>query len=272
MWAWCYAVTRYSRVVTSSRPRVLARRGILPVAVGIALLLAGCGSDSDTASTQPDASASGDSWDVVVEFNEALVAEDFNRAAELSAPESPASRYVEYRTDVQQAQQDADAVQESSGEVTGDEDAGAITASITSAEDEVTYTWTDFSTDDGLVTDWVTEQGPLADQLWTTDSSAEAGGATVALQSAYRTNVGDLYVVLEVTAGADALSADGAASYVPEGGTAVPPGAAVVPDTVGEESSAHLLYVYTGADFGGTVVYEVQNSVDAPIAARIPVS
>lgn len=220
----------------------------------------------------PDASESGDpadAWSTVVAFNEALVARDWAAAGELAEPGSPAAGYVTYREAVSQAQQSAGLTDASTGRVVGDEESGQVTVTLSTDDDEVSYTWDDFEVgSEGLVSSWSTEVGPLSDILVTPDASAEAAGATVTWTHAYVTLDSQLYVVVRLDAQDDLITPDDSiglrtgddtvASSSPVGATEVDAG-----------SSASLLYRADVDALPDALVYEVQNTFDAPAPVEL---
>lgn len=255
----------------------------LALAVAVVVLAAACGAgdDDDPASATAPSAPTGDvaveaaqgvdGWSNVVRFNEALAAQDWTAAEQLAVPGSPASQYVDYRRQVTQAQEAAGMGSTSTADVLPDEDSESLTVRITTGDDTVTYTWTGFETDEfGLVSTWSTAQGPLEQQLVTGSAQDEGAGATVAVTSAYRTDAGDLYVVVSVTATDDVISVDTSPALRRADGTSQEAEVYLGPSGVEPGQDAVVLYVFEGASRQGTLVYEVQNSYDAPLALELP--
>jgi hypothetical protein len=70
-------------------------------------------------------------------------------------------------------------------------------------EETLTYTWRDFTFDQGKIIGWVGKQGPVQDVLWSRESRDSALGTTARLASAYRGNGGSMYMVVEFSAKRD---------------------------------------------------------------------
>jgi hypothetical protein len=266
-------------------PSILRRRGARSALVGVMVcLLAACtsagsedGDEGEPGSSVDRSSEAGEQldaseWEAVVMFNEALVSENYEQALALAAPDSAAQSYVNFRIDAGLALNSAiEPVDSVAGTVTVDDGAQTITATIPIAGEDLTYTWSDFGTEDGLIQDWDTEQGPLEDRLWTGTSTVSVGAATVSLASAFKTFEDELYVVLEVTALRERLTPDVGAGYLVEGEELRLPVLTLTPADIREGTSAMLLYSYEDADLGGTLVYEVQTDFDAPSAVELAV-
>lgn len=218
--------------------------------------------------TEPTGEAS-DVWASTVAFNEALAAARWDEAAALAAPGSPAQAYIAYRTQVDEAQTAAGLDPAATGEVVADEAAGTVSVTV-EGDSGVTYVWSDFETEDGLVSGWSTEQGPLADLITSPGSSAEAAGAVVTLPNAYVTSGGELYVVVGISAVDDTIAVDATATLRLPDGTTSESGAMVGPDEVAPGGSAYVLYPFAANDLDGVLVYEVQNTNDAPVAVELP--
>ena len=268
---------RYSRQMDTSRPSPV-RWPLTGVLVATALVAAGCGATAGTEAapagpTAPvtDAPAAS-TWPVVVDLNTAMASQDYDRAAALTAPGSAAQTYVQYRSDVAEAQQAAGAEAAPDGVVADDEEAGTVTVTIGSGADEVTYVWTDFEVDaSGLVSGWSTEQGRLDSLISDPGSQAVAGGATVSVRSAYQTNEGDLLVVVEISADDTVTLDDNAVVRLDDESTAAS-SAVVGPGEIEAGQSGIAVYRFDGVPLGGTLVYEVQNSYDAPVAVELPLT
>ena len=257
------------------------RRSLTGLAIATALVTTACGTTAGTeaaptapATTQattdaPDAGT----WPVVVDLNSALATQDYEVAAALTAPGSAAQTYVEYRSDVAAAQQAAGAEAAPDGVVVDDEQDGTVTVTIGSGSDEVTYIWSDFDVDEaGLVTGWSTEQGSLSALISSPGSEAEAAGATVSVRSAYQTNEGDLFVVVGIVADDDTVSVDEGTVVRGEDESSAASSATVGPAEIEAGQSGVVVYRFDGIPLGGALVYEVQNSFDAPVAVELPLT
>ena len=270
---------RYPRPMDTSRLSP-ARRPLTGLAVATALAATACGTTAGTeavpttpATTQATADApAASTWPVVVDLNSALARQDYEGAAALTAPGSPAQTYVQYRSDVAAAQEAAGAENAPDGVVVDDEQAGTVTVTIGSGTDEVTYIWSSFDVDQtGLVTGWSTEQGSLDSLISSAGSQAEAAGATVSVRSAYQTNEGELLVVVGVNAD-EMVTVDDSTTVRLDDDSTVASTATVGPAEVEAGQSGVVVYRFDGIPLGGTLVYEVQNNVDAPVAVRLPLT
>jgi hypothetical protein len=241
------------------------------------MLLSGCSAASvnDPSAEGSPASepAVSDAWTSIVAFNEALVAHDWATAASLASPGTTASDYVDYRAQVDQAQQAMGIDPVADEQLETDEATGSVTITVQTADEPVSLTWTGFETDEAdRVVGWATERGPLADQVRGRGPAEEAMGASVVRSSAYLTASDGLYVVLEVSATDDALITDPEAILQLADGRTQPSSAMVGPSDIPPGTSASVVYTFPDAPLDGTIVYEVQNTYDAPVAVRLPVS
>jgi hypothetical protein len=252
------------------------RRPLTGLAIVTALVTTACGTAANTdavpSATTPEATeATGAStWPVVIDLNTAMATQDFASAAALTAPGSAAQKYVEYRSDVAAAQDAAGAEAAPDGVVVEDEQAGTVTVTIGSGTDEVIYVWSGFEVDEaGLVTGWSTEQGRLDSLISSPGSQAEAAGATVSVRSAYRTNEGDLLVVVGVEA-EEMVTVDDSVVVRLDDDSTVASAATVSPSEMDAGRSGVVVYRFGDVPLGGVLVYEVQNSYDAPAAVELP--
>ena len=249
----------------------------------VALAGVGCGDGSSTSDVATNASPSRPAtdvadevtaklpWESVVALNEAFVQRDWVSAGLLISPNSPAAEYLQYREQVEQAQEAAGAPIQQGGTVSADEAAGTVTATI--AETDVTYTWSDFESDDeGLVVGWSTEQGPLSEQLVPSGEAVAGGGAEISISSGYVTNEGELYLVVAVTAVDDMIIVDDSTVLRAASGENVQSTAFVGPSEVAVAETALVVYSMPTTQRAGTLVYEVQNSYDAPLAVEVPLN
>jgi hypothetical protein len=238
---------------------------------------AACGSTADdgaatSPTATPDRSALAQAWASVVEFNQAVADSDWPAAEALAVPDSPAAAYVDYRSQVEQAQQAAGAPPAPGGTVESDQAAGTVTVTI-DGDDAPTYVWSGFETDDaGMVGSWETDQGALGDILVSPGSSGSAAGATVTLAHAYASSSGDLVVVVQVDAQEEAITVDQAVVVDAGQGEPVESDRVVGPSRVPAGGSAVVVYAVPGTQPSGTLVYEVQNDYDAPAPVELPLS
>lgn len=253
------------------------RRTAVAVVAATALASTGCGSASDDAtslasadagvSTDEEATDSGESWSAVVGFSQAVADGDWARAAELSAPDSAAAAYVQYREDVARAQESIGADPAEPLSVTPDSSSGTVTVALS---DDVEYMWSAFDVEGGQVSDFTTDRGRMSDLVILPSGEEQAAGATVGLSSAYATSSGDLYVVVRIAADTTILVDEELTLQTPDGGS-VPSEERVGVDEVVGGTTGVIVYTFAGQPLGGTVVYEVQNDTDAPAAVRLPV-
>lgn len=256
------------------------------VVAAAASVVAACGS-TDSASVgdaTPDSSAVAsptdghdtaeagtptDTWATVVAFNEALVAQDWAAAGELAEPGSPAAGYVGYREAVSQAQQSAGLADTSTGAVAADEQNGEVTVTLSTDDGEIVYTWDTFEVGSGgLVSSWSTEQGSLTDVLATPGTSGEAAGATVTWTHSYVTTDGQVYTVVLLEAQDDLITPDDSIG-IRLGSDTVMSSSPVGATEVDAGSSASLLYRADVDTLPDGLVYEVQNTFDAPAAVEL---
>jgi hypothetical protein len=93
-------------------------------------------------------------------------------------------------------------------------------------------------------------------RLWTKSPSDKIKGNTVKVVSAYESNKGDLWIVLDVTA-ATTLVPDSLATLVDTDKRQRQTVGAVAPQEIEKGTSAYVALLFEGADFGGTLKYEV---------------
>jgi hypothetical protein len=242
-----------------------------------ALLFSGCSpasvDDSSPEGSPSPASGAEATWASIVTFNEALAAQDWTTAAGLASPGTAASEYVDYRAQVDRAQQAVGIDTVADEQLVTDESTGSVTITVRTEDEPVSITWTGFETDEAdRVVGWANEQGPLADQVRGQGPQEEAMGASVVRSSAYLTASDGLYVVLEVSAADDALITDPEAILQLADGRTQPSSTMVGPSDIPPGTSASVVYTFPDAPLDGTIVYEVQNTYDAPVAVRLPVS
>ena len=89
----------------------------------------------------------------------------------------------------------------------------------------------------------------------------------MSIRSAYQTNEGDLLVVVGLAADEMVTVDDSTVVQLDDESTAAS-SATVGPAEVEAGESGVIVYLFEGIPLGGTLVYEVQNNVDAPVAVQ----
>lgn len=214
---------------------------------------------SAAARPQPDAESAGTDWDNVVALNKAMDARDLSAMRALIAPGSPADRWLAYYSNMEATRIAAGVpATPADGSTVYDEDAGTITTTGTDGSTLVTKNWV---TDEaGLITSWSDAAGvPIAERLWTENTSGSGAGQTVTITGAFRTSGGLLNITVDVVgdAGADI---DFTPVYVGPDGVAREPAYSEGPSTVTPGAVTKVVYTYEAAGFGGKLVYDAWNS------------
>jgi hypothetical protein len=233
-----------------------------------ALALAGCsgGGASDhpaqsqsepavsTASDEtPSAEPIGD-FATAVKFTKLTHANEYREANQLVAPESPAARYLVHQVKIDKAQSIAgyDASEEERPSVKPDPATGSIKIKFEKTEESpaLSYVWKDFAFEQGKITGWTGKSGPIQDVLWSRTTTDSKLSTRAKLESAYRGNNGNLYVVVELSASKGRGFGD--AEYSARGGYRQ----AVLEQSAsdlskGEKTLAY--FVFKNAKFGGTL-------------------
>lgn len=246
--------------------KVRIRNASLALGAAVAMVLLGataCGGNNPSpvtvqtsASPTPTESEAGLAWENVVAFTAAVFARDFESASEYVSPGSPAERYITHMRNVEQAltlagQQDSSPATE----VTPDRDTGSV--EVVESVGAEPYTWAEFVSDpEGRVISWTGAQGPVEETLWLTQQSGSALGQVIALSSAYRSNIGDLWVVVDVTPEYTTY-VDYGAIYIDPSGLAHAPTSVIHPPTIVGAATSKVAYLYEGAELGGWFVYKV---------------
>jgi hypothetical protein len=243
------------------------RRGAAALPAVLALVAAACGGTASDVSA-PTTAAAGADWAAVVSFTQSVADNDWEAAQQQVVPGSAADRYVDYRQQVDQAQQQAGAAAAPTATVEPDEQAGSVTVTV-DGDDSPTFTWSDFTTDEGLVSAWTGDQGGLDEVLASPGSTEQAAGAEVSLLHAYQAVSGDLLLVVQVRAIDDAITPDSSVVLLDESGAPQESAQAVGPASVEQGDTGVMVYAVPAAAPPGTLVYEVQNSYDAPAAVEL---
>lgn len=256
---------------------------IAVLTVATILGFAGCSSEPPAPEASSDASTSAepaveemDTDKVMRELVTAVYGNDFATSESLVAPESAAAKYVTH-------QKSSDTAYKANGDFTppvaADQPSlefedGAVTAKYPGG---MSFTWSEFEFDEsGLVTSWTTPSGQLPSLLWSADFAGAVAGNSVNLTSAYKTNAGEMHVVLTVTAGSSGIdfmmpyqaqfvASDGiayTAQYSSAPGQSLPAGA-----------TGYVVLAFPQVPFGGTIYLEGYNVGSPDIwKAEIPVS
>ena len=179
--------------------------------------------DSPSPTSTPSAPASNANFDAAIKFVELVLSPDSGALAktrDLIKPESAAARYVAHQTLLARAESLAN-LEPSTQEPTlkGDARTGQIKISYEAVEGEgsaQSYTWKDFTFDQGKVAGWTGPNGPVGSVLWSRQTSDESRGRSAVLKSAYQSNSGNLFAVVELSSkiGTDFSTA----SYAAKGG------------------------------------------------------
>ena len=250
-------------------------------AIALAAVLAGCsgapeepaaepaGSTSDvTVSTAPEsptptpsasASDQSDDFETAVEFTR-LTHEDKNKeASRLVVPESPAARYLAHQVLIRKARIIARVPDQGNfPTVKADrktQSIGIVYPTEEPVEGEksskpLTYTWQDFTFDQGKVTGWTGASGPVKDVLWTRQTTAKSEGRKAVLKSAYLANSKSVWITVELSSRVETGFAS--AEYAAEDGYRhgmVEQYASELSE--GEKTLAYFVVVYP--EFGGTL-------------------
>lgn len=160
-----------------------------------------------TASPTPTEDPASDDFETAVEFTELTHQDDHSAAAELAKPESPAARYLAHQTLYAKAETIAGVESDTSiPTVKADPKTKSIKITIPAdepvegekADKALTYTWKDFTFENGKVTGWTGASGPVKDVLWTRETTAESEGRKAVLKSAYKANSGNVFITAEL--------------------------------------------------------------------------
>jgi hypothetical protein len=238
-------------------------------AVLILLTLAGCsgGGAADQAPAQggeptvstpadetPTPAPMSDDFATAVKFTKLAHQNEYKEAVALVVPESPAARYLAHQVKVDKAYSIAGYGDEDDEQPTykPDPTTSSIKIKIAATEDRkaVSYVWKDFTYDQGKITGWTGKTGPIQNVLWTRTTTDSKLSTKAKLESAYRANNGNLYVVVELSASKGRGFND--AEYTAKGGYRQAVLEQNAPDlSKGEKTLAY--FVFKGARFGGTL-------------------
>jgi hypothetical protein len=156
-----------------------------------------------TVSTPPDESVSPTSrgdFATAVTFTQLVHKDKLKEAGALVKPESAAARYIVHRQGFVKADKIAGYTPEPfKGSFRRDPATGSIKIKDTGGDKKITYTWKDFTYDQGKVTGWTGKTGPVESVLWSRQSSDSSRGRKAELKSAHLANSGSLFVVVELS-------------------------------------------------------------------------
>jgi hypothetical protein len=231
----------------------------------VALLAAGCSSGGakdhpaqpqgePTVSTPADTTpppALTDDFASALQFTKLVWRDKYSAAAELTVPESPAARYLAAQVLVAKAQR-LTGSPPADGSVGFKPDAAAGSITITYKDDQgkSTYTWKDFTFEQGKLTGWTAKRGPIKDALWTRTSNDSSRGVKAKLASAYLSSSGNLWVTVELSA--NRARGFGDAEYAAKGGYRQTASEQYASDlAAGEKTLAY--FIFDDSKFGGTM-------------------
>ncbi len=184
----------------------------------------------------------------------------YGPAAALVSPESPAARYLAHQRAANKASEiNGEDTTTNEEDYTFDADPEAGTIQIDTGDGETVYTWKDFAYDpSGKVLSWTGASGPVADVLWSKESKDSALGGSARLVSAYRSNAGDMWVVVEWSASRKVMI-NGSPSYSAKGGykQEAESWSSQSELAAGEKTLAY--YSFAGAKFGGKLRLDVNS-------------
>lgn len=172
----------------------------------------------------------------------------------LVVPESPAARYLAHQANQLKAERIAgyDRSGEEEPSIKPDPATGSIKIKYAKTESTpaISYTWRDFTFEQGEVTGWTGKSGPVQDVLWTRTTTDAKLSTKAKLESAYRANSGNLVLVVELSA--TKARGFGDAEYTAKGGYRQ----AVLEQNASDLSEGErtlALFVFEDAKFVGTL-------------------
>jgi hypothetical protein len=186
--------------------------------LGATLALVGCSGGGANDVTQPQGEPTvstpadetptpgpvSDDFSTAVKFTKLSHQNKHKEANGLVVPESPAARYLAHQVLITKAQSLAgyDESEDEEPSVKPDPATGSIKIKFARTESgsALSYTWRDFTFEQGKITGWTGKSGPVKDVLWTRTTTDSKLSTKAKLESAYRSNSGNLYVVVELSA------------------------------------------------------------------------
>lgn len=211
---------------------------------------------SSVSTASPEPSVNG--WSNAQAFSEAAWKGRYSEAKRFAADGGPAARYLAHMEALQTALDAAGSGDSNTNPNSIDFDAtnGTVTATY---DDDTEVIWQEFQYDSsGLVFSWSTSDSniQLSKRLWTKASSVSTKSAKVALVSAYKNDSG-LWVILDVNAKERALAPDCSPTLTDTRKRQREASDCNAPDTIGKGTSAYIALLFKGAEFGGTLKYDV---------------
>jgi hypothetical protein len=240
--------------------------------VFVAFLVAACSSGasnpgSSAPETSPTVSApspqattptsQADDFNTAVKFTRFAFKAKYQQAAELTKPESAASRYIVHQAAVDKAQR-IDGRQSDEVDYSVDPNKKTGSIRIDYGSDEV-YVWKDFTFDQGKVTGWTGPNGPISSVLWTREAKDSGLGATARLVSAYRSNAGNMFAVVQFTAKRD-VDLGYMPTYAAKGGYRQNSSDWSSVDELAAGEKTLTWYMFNDAKFGGKLRLKVASA------------
>lgn len=221
----------------------------------------------------PSASAPGGSFSTALEFTRLVHIDDHASAGALVADDSPAARYIAFQNALARVEElngQSSTRDESDVTIDGDEKSGKIEIELTDGDKPLTYTWRDFTFDNaGKITGWTGKSGPIDKALWRKSDSKTTHGVVVKLVSAYVSNAGSLFVVVEVESAKRGIRVM-EASYTPTDGYRQKDVAGYYTD-LDEQEKALTLFQFDNTKLGGKlridldVIDKKDSSLSSPL-------
>ena len=189
-----------------------------------------------------------------VKFTKLSHQQRHKEANELVVPESPAARYLAHQVLITKAQSIAgyDSSDEPQPSIKPDAATASIKIKFAKTEDSpaLSYVWKDFTFEQGKITGWTGKSGPVKDVLWSRTTTDSKLSPRAKLESAYRSNNGNLFVVVELSASKGRGFGD--AEYSARGGYRQAVAEQNASDlSKGEKTLAY--FAFKNAKFGGTL-------------------
>lgn len=233
------------------------------IASSFLLILGACSGNPPTTETE-DAAASkasqtSEAGDAVDDFFKTIAKSDTDDlrsvSSELAAPGSLAAGYATHLANVNEADQDS-GIPNASSEYRKSAD-GYATCGTDDAGEELCTKYSDLKTKGGKLATFAVNGVDLGERLTLGDGSTVSAGnlGKVELLSAYKSGLGDLYVVLKISSGGREISpyVNQALYRAPNGrqSTASPESSYI--DGLAPNSSATMYAIFPRADVGGEV-------------------
>jgi hypothetical protein len=170
-----------------------------------------CGISEPSVSTPADETPTpepADDFATAVKFTKLVYQNEYKKANALVVPESPAARYLVAQVSIDKAQRIAGYDPSDNAKpdsIKPDSTTGNIKVKFAKTEDEpaTSVVWKGFTYDQGKITGWTGKLGPIKDRLWTRTTTDSKLDARAKLESAYLSNSGTLFIVVELSAKRD---------------------------------------------------------------------